>query len=153
MGGINDHKYDTSPAIPNHNAVYIGNNNHPYMNNTFSGALALIFKHIKTNHPNVELIACNVPNVLGDSGTGTFAYDYPQKNRILLTPVDFGRAVIDSANFFSIPAIDVLANCRINHYNRTPYVVDHISLNDEGGKMVAGAIINGLINIEKVTIQ
>ena len=48
-----------------------------------------------------------------------------------------------TANYMSVPFIDVTALCGINGWNYSTYISDSVHPNAAGGKMLAAAMLSG----------
>ena len=59
---------------------------------------------------------------------------------------DIAEAVKQIADMWAIPCIDVNGTCRINAFNSTVYLADAMHPNNDGGIMLAQAMINGLVD-------
>ena len=74
----------------------------------------------------------------------------PVYNQIGLTTQDYAEAVMEVAEYLSVPCIDVFGNCGVNQFNRNMYLEDLVHPNKEGGKAIAKVIIGGLKTIAPV---
>ena len=76
--------------------------------------------------------------------------DVQEKNKIGLTMTDYANAIIDVCRHYSIPCIDLNMETRINVLNASAYLSDTIHPNQEGWKLVANAIVNGMKRFEPI---
>lgn len=123
----------------------LGDLSYPFDTTKFKGALAETVRKMQIRCPNAVIV---VMSNVGGRGTGTGAEGtVPLTDSRGLTPFDFAKASEEVARFMGVYFIDVWS-CGINCFNRTKYIADAVHPNDEGGKLIARKVIEGLKNIK-----
>lgn len=123
----------------------LGDLSYPFDTTKFKGALAETIRKMQIRCPNAVIV---VMSNVGGRGTGTGAEGtVPLTDSRGLTPFDFAKAAEEVARFMGVYFIDVWS-CGINCFNRTRYIADAVHPNDEGGKLIARKVIEGLKNIK-----
>lgn len=148
MAGTND----AGPAI----SAPLGDLSYPFDETTFMGAVASTVVKIQEWCPNATVVLATPfsgRGVYEDGMTNEqMAADQtePVYNHIGLTTQDYAEAVMEVAEYLSVPCIDVFGNCGVNQFNRSRYLEDLVHPNAEGGKAIAKVIIGGLKAIAPV---
>jgi hypothetical protein len=65
---------------------------------------------------------------------------------------DYAEAVKRISRYYGIPCIDVGGESGINTLNHATYIADVVHPNAEGGKLIAGSVINGMKRFEPVDL-
>lgn len=114
---------------------------------TFKSAYSLMIRKIANKFPNARLIALTPIN--GRTSAADSNEDMQHQVRGLCL-ADFSAAVKEVCHYYGVPCIDVHGESGINTFNHTTYIADIVHPNDEGGKRIANAVINGLKRFEPV---
>ena len=122
----------------------LGDLTYPFDTTKFKGALAETVRKMQIRCPNAVIVVMS--NVGGRGSTGVEG-TVPLTDSRGLTPFDFAKAAEEVARFMGVYFIDVWS-CGINCFNRTKYIADAVHPNDEGGKLIARKVIEGLKNIK-----
>ena len=113
----------------------------------FISAYALLIKKIVNQFPNARIM------IMTCIGGRTSVEDENQDSNFYLRGLqmqDYSEAIRQVSKYFGIPCIDLGAETGINTLNHTTYIKDVIHPNDEGGKLIANAVINGLKRFEPI---
>lgn len=130
--------------------VPIGEIGETLVDSNFKSAYALMLKKVFAKFPNIPII-CMTP-INGRLHTGGVAQETPEKNTLGLTMADYAIAVKDVCQQYGVPCIDLNAESRINVLNGDKYLQDVIHPNDDGWKLVANAVINGMKRFEPIVL-
>lgn len=114
---------------------------------TFKSAYSLMIKKIVNKFPNARLVSLTPIN--GRTSEANANEDM-QFNVRGFSLYDFANAVKDVSAYYGVPCIDVHGEAGINTFNHTAYIADIVHPNDEGGKLLANAVINGLKRFEPI---
>lgn len=150
FAGDNDIDYDG--VRKNKKSMSIGTTG-DYNTETITGAMATVIKHIRTQHPDVELFICTLPNLKsGENNIVNIETEF--KNAKNLSVIDISKAIRDTADFFSVPCIDIHSKSMITHYVRNKFLKAIASngvavLSDEGAKTIADVVVNSLLYNQK----
>ena len=115
--------------------------------NEFIPAYALLIKKLTNRFPAARLM---LMTCIG--GRTSNEAENQDSNFYLrgLQMDDYSEVIRRISKYFGIPCIDTGAESGINTLNHTTYIADVIHPNDEGGKMIANAVINGLKRFEPI---
>ena len=117
---------------------------------SFKSAFALMLKKIQTRCPNAKIMTVTpVGGRTEDALTNQDKQFYIRD----LCMTDFANAVREVSSYYGIPCIDVNANSGINTLNHTTYIADLIHPNEEGGKLIANEIVNGMKKFEPIVFD
>lgn len=111
--------------------------------NTFRGALVTSISKILTKNPNVKLLLCTPFyrgrfNTVGD---GKDADTYMVNDKYLR---DFVDVMIDVADYYHIPLLNLYSTSGINKFTESTYLVDGLLLNNNGHQLIADKIYNAM---------
>lgn len=148
MAGTND----AGPSI----SAPLGDLSYPFDETTFMGAVASTVVKIQEWCPQATVVLCTPFSGRGAYEDGMTNEQMaanqtaPVYNQIGLTTQDYAEAVMEVAEYLSVPCIDVFGNCGVNQFNRNMYLEDLVHPNKEGGKAIAKVIIGGLKTIAPI---
>lgn len=146
MAGTND----AGPSV----SAPLGDLTYPFDEETFMGAVASTVVKIQEWCPNATVVLATPFSGRGAYEEGMtneeMAADQtePVYNQLGLTTEDYAKAVMEVAEYLSVPCIDVFGNCGVNQFNRSAYLEDLVHPNQAGGEAIARVIIGGLKAIE-----
>lgn len=115
----------------------------------FTYAYSLMLKKLINRFPNAKIITMTCVNGRtsnADENQDSQFYIYER------CMDDFSEAIKKISHYYGIPCIDVGGESGISVLNHTSYIMDVIHPNDEGGKMIANAVINGLKRYEPIDL-
>lgn len=141
MGLTNDFNYDGTDDMNN---ITIGDNESTDLK-TVKGALKAIVAYIQNRHPEITVVLMSPCGGLTKQAGKNIST--PLKNANGYTLADFAKATKEIAEWIGVPFIDVYG-CGITIYNSATYIEDGVHMNSEqGAKLVANKVINGLKSI------
>lgn len=109
---------------------------------TFKGALNLAIKNIITKCPTAKIMFMTpIFRSRLNTGDKKNSDEYTVNDKYLS---DFSDAMIEIAKLNHIPVLDMYSTFIVNKYNSEKFLSDGLHLNDDGQKMFAARIIDGL---------
>ena len=103
---------------------------------TFTGAIASTIMKMQARCPNAKIIIASPLSRWNTTNHTPFAKEN-------VTMQDMAEIEHKTANYMSVPFIDVTALCGINGWNYSTYISDSVHPNAAGGKMLAAAMLSG----------
>ena len=103
---------------------------------TFTGAIASTIMKMQARCPNAKIVLASPLS----RWNMTYHIPYEKNNVTMQDMVDIQHK---TANFMSVPFIDINALCGINGWNYTTYISDGVHPNSNGDKMLASAMLSG----------
>lgn len=107
----------------------------------FMYAYGLMIRKLVARLPNAKIFLCTPHNFYNSYNNA----DYPYKNRIELTILDYCKVIKDVAAIYGLPVIDVNALSRISTLNIKEYLIDQVHPNAKGGRLIANVVINEML--------
>lgn len=107
---------------------------------TFTGAIASTIMKMQVRCPNAKIV---IASPLSRWNT-TNHIPYTKEN---VSMQDMADVEHKTANYMSVPFIDITALCGINGWNYSTYIGDGVHPNTAGGKMLASAMLSGFESI------
>lgn len=115
----------------------------------FTYAYSLMLKKLINRFPNAKIITMTCVNGRTSNADENQDSQFYIYDRCM---DDFSEAIKKISHYYGIPCIDVGGESGISVLNHTSYIMDVIHPNDEGGKMIANAVINGLKRYEPIDL-
>lgn len=107
----------------------------------FMYAYGLMIRKLVARLPNAKIFLCTPHNFYNSYNNA----DYPYKNKIGLTILDYCKVIKDVAAIYGLPVIDVNALSRISTLNIKEYLNDQVHPNAKGGRLIANVVINEML--------
>nr|DAY10483.1 MAG TPA: hypothetical protein [Caudoviricetes sp.] len=107
----------------------------------FMYAYGLMIRKLVARLPNAKIFLCTPHNFYNSYDNA----DYPYKNKIELTILDYCKVIKDVAAIYGLPVIDVNALSRISTLNIKEYLIDQVHPNAKGGRLIANVVINEML--------
>lgn len=107
----------------------------------FMYAYGLMIRKLVARLPNAKIFLCTPHNFYNSYNNA----DYPYKNKIELTILDYCKVIKDVAAIYGLPVIDVNALSRISTLNIKEYLIDQVHPNAKGGRLIANVVINEML--------
>lgn len=113
----------------------------------FYSAYALMLKKLIKKFPNAKIITMSCVGGRTSSDHENEDGQWYLRNYCM---EDYAEAVKRISRYYGIPCIDVGGESGINTLNHTSYIADVIHPNNEGGKLIANCVINGMKRFEPI---
>ena len=135
LAGTYDWSIDTSN-------LGLNDSNSKLNSGTFRGSVASCIDAILTKNPEVKILLCT-PFYRGRivAGDGRDCDNNDINDRYLR---DFVDVMIDVADAYHIPSLDLFSTSGINKYTDSTYLKDGLLLNNNGHKLIADKIFNAI---------
>lgn len=131
--------HDWAQSISN---LGLNDSNSTLNEDTFRGALAKSISDILSTNPNVKLLICT-PFYRGrlNDGDKKDADNYMVNDKYLR---DFVNVMIDVADYYHIPLLNLYSTSGINKFTESTYLKDGLLLNNNGHDLIADKIYNAM---------